>query len=168
MGHLPAWRPMTPEDIPAVLGIADRVHPDLPEDIAVIAERQRLYPAGAYLLEREGVTCGYLVSHPWRSASPPALNVLLHRLPPNPDTFYLHDLALLPAGRGEGAARAIVEHMVAHARSRGFATMHLTAVNGSVPFWMYLGFVVETGAHAADHLRSYGDSARSMVRDLAG
>lgn len=168
MGHSPAWRPMAPEDIPAVLGIADRVHPDLPEDIAVIAERQRLYPAGAHLLDRAGAACGYLISHPWRSDAPPALNALLHRLPPEPDTFYLHDLALLPAGRGEGAARVIVEHMVAHARSRGFATMHLTAVNGSVPFWQHLGFAVEAGAHAADHLRSYGESARSMVRDLAG
>lgn len=166
MNRSPVWRPMRPEDMPAVMGIAARVHPNFPEDIAVFAERQRLYPAGTHLLHQNETACGYLVSHPWNSGALPALNSLLHRLPPAADTFYLHDLALLPAGRGTGAARTIVGSMVEHARRGGFSSMRLTAVNGSAPFWRRFGFVVEDNIQAADDLRSYGEDARLMVRPL--
>ena len=161
------WRLMTPGDIPAVMSIADRVHPDFPERFAVFAERQRLYPAGAYLLVRQGAACGYLVSHPWHSGAPPALNSLLHHLPPEADVFYLHDLALLPAGRGQGAARIIVDRIVEHARTSGFSGVRLIAVNGSVLFWQHLGFDVEDSAQATDYARSYGKDAQLMVRSLA-
>jgi len=161
------WRLITSGDIPTVLSIADRVHPDFPEDLAIFAERQRLYPAGAYLFEREGTACGYLISHPWHSGAPPALNRLIHHLPPDADVFYLHDLALLPGGRGQGAARAILDRIVEHARSSGFSTMRLIAVNRSVPFWQHLGFDVEDSAQAADYVRSYGKDARLMVRSLS-
>jgi len=166
MIHSPVWRPMRPEDLPAVMEIAALVHPNFPEDIAVFAERHRLYPAGAHLLHWNETACGYLVSHPWHSGPPPALNSLLHRLPPSADTFYLHDLALLPAGRGTGAARTIVNSMMKHAREGGFSSMRLMAVNGSVPFWERFGFVVEDDLGAADHGRSYGEDARMMARPL--
>lgn len=165
MIHSPVWRPMRPEDLPAVMEIAARVHPDFPEDIAVFAERQRLYPEGAHLLHGNETACGYLVSHPWHSGAPPALNSLLHRLPPNADTFYLHDLALLPAARGTGAARTIVEAMVEHAHKGGFSSVRLMAVNGSVPFWERFCFVVEDSVRAADG-GSYGEDARMMARPL--
>lgn len=163
----PLWRAMTSADLPAVSAMAAQVHPSFPEDPAVFAERLQLYPAGLHLLERGGEPCGYLVSHPWCLGAAPALNALLHRLPPEADTFYLHDLALLPAARGTGAARAIVGQMAAHARSGGFATMSLVAVNGSVPFWRGLGFGVEENAALAEKVRSYGPEARPMVRKLA-
>ncbi len=50
----PLWRAMTPGDLPAVLAIADVVHPDYPEDAAIFAERLALYPAGCRVLERDG------------------------------------------------------------------------------------------------------------------
>jgi len=161
------WRPITPDDIPTVLTIADRVHPDFPEDLAVFAERQRLYPAGAYLLDRQGTACGYLISHPWHSGAPPALNSLLHQLPSEADIFYLHDLALLPTGRGQGAARVIVERIVDHARGSGFSSVRLIAVNGSVLFWQHLGFDIEDSAQATGYIQTYGKDARLMARSLA-
>lgn len=166
MIHSPVWRPMRPEDLPAVMKIAARVHPNFPEDIAVFAERQRLYPAGTHLLHGNETACGYLVSHPWHAGAPPALNSLLHCLPPKADTFYLHDLALLPAGRGTGAARTIVNSTMEHARKGGFSSVRLMAVNGSVPFWEHLGFVVEDSVQAADSGGSYGEDARMMARPL--
>ena len=56
------WRALTTLDLPAVEAIAAAVHPDFPEDAAVFAERQRLYPDGARLLELDGEPSGYILS----------------------------------------------------------------------------------------------------------
>lgn len=158
------WRPMVPEDLPVVCSMASDVHPAFPEDAAVFAERLAIYPAGSRLLMQGKEPAGYLISHPWRSEQPPALNTMLQGLPVQADTYYLHDLALLSGARGTGAARAVVEWTADHARCSGHATLSLIAVNGSEPFWTHLGFRVETGRD--DQLRTYGNDARFMVRKL--
>lgn len=160
------WRGMTAADLDAVEAIAKRVHPGFPEDRAVFAERQRLYPMGTQLLEIAGTPWGYLVSHPWQLGSLPALNALLGAIPEAPDTYYLHDLALLTDARGTGAASAIIDRIVDHATDEGFATVSLVAVNGSVPFWGKHGFVAMETPDLAGKLASYEDAARFMVRRL--
>ena len=60
------------------------------------------------LADRQGLLHGYLVSHPWPAGAVPALNSLLGEIPPGTANWYIHDLALLPAGRGTGAAGRIV------------------------------------------------------------
>ncbi|MCS6760078.1 MAG: GNAT family N-acetyltransferase, partial [Candidatus Devosia euplotis] len=67
------WRPLTALDLPTVEAIAALVHPDFPEDAAVFAERQWLYPDGTYLLELDGGAAGYVLSHPWHFKQLPAL-----------------------------------------------------------------------------------------------
>jgi len=158
------WRALTTLDLPAVEAIAGKVHPAFPEDVAVFAERQRLYPDGTRLLELDGVPSGYILSHPWRFGALPALNSLLDAIPEDADTFYLHDLALLPAARGTGAAAMIVGEMLRHARAAGFPGVSLVAVNGSLPFWYKHGFRVVAAPELADKLRSYEDTARLMSK----
>lgn len=159
------WRAMVPADLPAVARIAEEVHPAFPEGDAVFAERLRLYPAGAYILDRDGAPLGYAISHPWRSDSLPALDTLFGALPSEADLYYLHDLALLPTARSTGAGGRIVATIARHARAAGFAAIRLIAVNGSVPFWQRQGFAVETPpGPLADHLASYGPDARLMRR----
>ena len=160
------WRALTTLDLPAVEAIAAAVHPDFPEDAMVLAERQLLYPAGTRLLELGGVPSGYVLTHPWRFRQLPALNSLLGAIPADADTYYLHDLALLPTARGTGAAGAVVTDIISYAHSEGFATMSLVAVNGSVPFWRRHGFVVAEAPELAHKLLSYEDAARFMVRPL--
>jgi len=161
-----AWRNMTSFDLDAVNDIANQVHPDLFESRAVLAERQALYPNGCYLLEIGERPAGYVLSHPWHKGSLPALNVLLGELPAGADTFYLHDLALLPVTRRIGAASFIVEALLKHAAALGFATMHLVAVNGSRGFWERHGFAVAEDPGLAEKLRSYQDAAVYMARTL--
>ena len=134
------WRPMTTVRPARGAAIAAVVHPDFPEDDSVFAERQRLYPEWHAAARTGGAPAGYVLSHPWRFRALPALNSLLGAMPDDADTFYLHDLALLPKARGTGAAAMIVGDMLRHARSAGFATMSLVAVNGSLPFWHKHGF----------------------------
>ncbi|WP_245431183.1 GNAT family N-acetyltransferase [Rhodoplanes roseus] len=157
---------MAEADLASVLAVAAEVHPDYPEDRAVFAERLRLVPAGCRVLDGAAGLAGYVVSHPW-SGGPPALDSLLGALPDTPETWYLHDLALLSGARGSGAGAAIVAHLAAQARAAGFTTMSLVAVGGSTGFWGRQGFSVVADPALAEKLASYGATARFMVRRLS-
>jgi GNAT superfamily N-acetyltransferase len=158
---------MTAGDLPAVAAIADRVHPAYPEDPAVAAERLALYPAGCrVLVAAGGALLGYVLSHPWHDAAPPALDSMLGTLPSPAPSYYLHDLALLPAARGSGAAAAVVRALASHAAAAGFKDMQLVAVNGSTGFWQRHGFRPVERPELVAKLRSYDADARFMVRDL--
>lgn len=157
---------MTGYDLPAVQKIADTVHPGFYEAPEVLADRQRLYRNGCYLLEVGERPAGYVLSHPWRDNALPALNTVLSELPPDASTYYLHDLALLPVARRIGAATQIVGALTKHAVARGFASMTLVAVNGSQGFWEKQGFAVRDVPELAGKLMSYEAAARLMVKAL--
>lgn len=148
------------------MAVATAVHPAFPEDEAVFAERLRLAPAGCHVLVGESGLCGYLVSHPWHRDAAPALNTLLLGIPAA-TSWYIHDLALLPDGRGSGAAGLIVATIAGHAERAGCETLSLVAVNGSAGFWRRQGFRERDVPALAAKLASYDDAARYMVRDLA-
>lgn len=161
-----AWRAMTAYDLPAVQGIADTVHVDFFESPEVLAERLRLYHNGCYILEVGETPAGYVLSHPWTYGTLPPLNTLLKKLPAEPDTYYLHDLCLLPVARRVGAASKIVEALVKHASVEGYPTMTLVAVNGSVSFWQRHGFETVEVDELYAKLLSYEAAASYMVRKL--
>jgi len=156
---------MAAVDLPAVLTVAEQVHPNYPESEAVFAERLMLHPAGCLVLAGGEGASGYVLSHPWRYGQVPALDSLLGALPGDADAYYLHDLALLPQMRGAGAASACVERLAAHARTEGFDRMALVAVGGSAGFWRRQGFREVHDEALARALASYDDAARYMVRD---
>lgn len=161
-----AWRTLTGYDMPAVARIAEVVHPKFPESYDVLAERQRLYHNGAYLLEIGERPAGYVLSHPFIFGALPALDTLLGEIPAGADTYYIHDLALLPVARRVGAASFIVNALTKHARAHGFPTMSLVAVNSSQGFWERHEFQPADVPHLSDKLRSYEDTARLMIRRL--
>lgn len=156
---------MSAADLPAVLAVAEEVHPDFPEDPAVFAERRALYPAGCHVLATGSGIDGYLISHPWHDAAPPALNSLIGALPVPAPCYYLHDLAILPERRGGGAGSAAVALVLDHAAACGFDAIRLIAVNGSLPFWTRHGFQPIRTA-PAEKIASYGTDARLMARSI--
>ncbi|UZF92709.1 GNAT family N-acetyltransferase [Bosea sp. NBC_00550] len=158
---------MAPSDLPAVMAIAAVVHPDYPEDEAVFAERLRLAPVGCHVLASEGGgLLGYLVSHPWPDGMVPALNSLLGEIPQGTRNWYIHDLALLPEGRGGGAAGGIVAQIADHAALAGCSSLALVAVNDSTGFWWRHGFREVHDPVLDRKLASYDDAARYMRREL--
>ncbi|MEH2476058.1 ribosomal protein S18 acetylase RimI-like enzyme [Nitrobacteraceae bacterium AZCC 2161] len=160
------WRAMTAADLPAVKALADCIHPDYPEDEAVFTDRLALHPAGCFTLQHNQGIAGYVISHPWHFRKPPALNALLAQAASPASTFYIHDLALLPAARKSGAASRIVDILAAHARSLQLPNMTLVAVNNSVHFWQRQGFNSVVDAGLDRQLQSYDEHARFMSRDL--
>lgn len=157
---------MSVADLPAIGALATRLHPAYPEDDAVFAERLRLYSEGCLVLASGQDLAGYVLSHPWRSLQPPALNSLLGELPEAPSTFYIHDLALASEMRGTRAGSDIVALLADRARVAGVSNMSLIAVNGSAGFWQRQGFNTVAKPALNSKLRSYGDDAQFMVRDI--
>lgn len=162
---------MSEADLSDVLAIAGEVHPAFPEDAEVFAERLRLYPAGCLAFSTNDGVAGYVVSHPWRAKDPPALNSRLGELPSRPETYYIHDIALLPELHGSGAAALAVALLLARAGREKLATASLVAVNDSASFWERHGFRKVMSDKIVDamlvrKLRGYGSAATFMVRQL--
>lgn len=160
------WRLMTVSDLPRVSAIAGEIHVNFFEDAKVFAERQRLYPQGCYVLANEDSIQGYIVSHPWYFKQPPALNTLLKSIPALEETYYIHDIVLLPAVRRSGHASQIVKKLIAHAREAGFPNISLITVNKTEGFWQKLGFWLLEDPALGPILQTYEDEACFMVRDL--
>lgn len=161
-----AWRAMSGYDFDAVFAIANAVHPGFFESAEVLAEKFALYRNGCYLLEVNEKPAGYVLSHPWRLGDLPPLDTMLGALPESADTYYIHDLALLPLTRGLGAARKIVDGLTKHAGAMGYATMSLVAVNNSSAFWEKQGFVIQDRPELAEKLAAYEADARYMTKPL--
>lgn len=158
------WRPLYHPDLPDVQALARQIHPSYPEDAAVFTERLALCPAGCHGLAPEdgAAIAGYVLSHPWRLRTPPRLNTLLHRLPLAPDCWYIHDIAISPTLRGQGAATRALDLVGHAARHAGLTHLGLMATGQAVVFWERQGFapVPDSAAMAA----SYGDGAMLMSR----
>lgn len=154
-------------DLPTIAAISDAVHQSYSEDVAIYAERLDLYPSGCFTLRQEDRIIGYLISHPWHCDSPPALNAMLGSIPATADTYYLHDIALLPDARGGGSGRVAVDLVIDLARRAGFQKLTLMAVNGADRFWASVGFayVDDTGPEAQSG--GYGAGTYLMHRVIA-
>ncbi len=143
-----AWRAMAVADLPDVTAISAAVHGRYAEPIEIYAERLALYPTGCFVWDDEGAVRGLLVSHPWHRAKPPALGALLGAIPEGAETFYLHDIALLPETRGKGAGGAATQLVTALAARADLLDITLVAVNGADRFWAAQGFVYDDNAVA--------------------
>ena len=160
------WRRMVRADLVSVECIGDLVHPTYPEDITVIAERLQLYPAGCLVLECGLAIQGYAVSHPWLFGRPPALNTQLQDLPARPDSFYIHDVALMLWFRRGHVGTTVVQLLVHQVKLDGFDNMSLVAVGRSFDFWRKNGFQAIEREEIRAALSSYGEAARFMARSL--
>lgn len=147
------WRRMRSEDLPFVYTIANHIHKELHEDMAVFIERLRLCPEGCFVLEDTTIR-GYLISHPFTQGKSPPLNTLLHKIR-DPDCWYIHDLAILEPYRVQGHATKILRWLEKKVKT----TITLTSVSGSESFWLRQGFVPDPSVQCP----TYGESAY-MIR----
>ncbi|MXP24453.1 GNAT family N-acetyltransferase [Altererythrobacter indicus] len=167
--HTPAlqWRLMTVADLPQVCALADAIHQDYPEGAEIFAERLALYPHGCFMLAGAEGGFGYAISHPWTRGRPVPLNQPLGALPEAADVYYLHDLALAPQARGQGAGGMILNHLHEWARSQGLCAMVLVAVGNAGPFWEGQGFEPRMDEAMAQKLAQYGGPAIYMEKAIS-
>lgn len=156
---------MQPAHLTAVHALAKRVHPAYPERAEIAAERLRLAPEWCRVLIAEDSVVAYLLAHPWRLGAPPRLDTLLGVLPLEPNTLYLHDIAIDPARWGRGDARVGVFALLEDA-GRVFPNVSLISIGGVASFWQGLGFEVNADSGLDAILSSYDGEARYMVKIL--
>ncbi|HEV7287821.1 GNAT family N-acetyltransferase [Sphingomonas sp.] len=151
-----SWRAMTVADLPAVTAISAAVHGRYGEPVEVYAERLALWPTGCFVWQQGDAIAGLLVAHPWHRATSPELGALLGAIPQDADSFYLHDIALLPETRGQGAGKAATALVIDCARATGYRDITLVAVNGAEAFWTTQGFaIVEAGGYGPGTYRMH-------------
>ena len=156
------WRPMREADLPTVVTISDAVHGAFTEPLETFADRLAHYPAGCAILERDSAYLGYLISHPWpREAAPPKLGALLGAIPVA-DSYYLHDIALLPAARGSGAGASATAFAVRQAEVEGCRDIRLVAIQGADSYWHAQGFAYVGAAIEGP----YGPGSHLMQRAI--
>lgn len=161
-----SWRPLTTNDIAAVARVTAIIHADLPESDNVFAERVKLFPEGCLaLVDDKGELFGYAISHPIRHGHPPELNGMLEKIAPDADQYYIHDVCVLPALRGQGLAAQAIQKLLAIAN--GYPSACLISVYGTAKFWGRYGFLPPPSGINPDlsrKLLGYGDEATYLER----
>ena len=158
-------RPMLPNDLGAVLRIQAACYPAaMQEPAAVVAARMAAAHGTCLVGMHEGVVRGYLFAYPSRIGLVTDLNAPF-MLSAQPDTLYLHDLAIEPCALKRGLARALVDDALRRARTLGLAHAALVSVQESERFWHALGWRAVSTHDAGLH--TYPPGALYMVRTPA-
>lgn len=165
---------MSAADLPCVMAIQAEAYASAdfaPEQPAVFRDRMALAPglclvACDVAVDGTGAVLGYLVSHPWHDAAPPALDCALGALPVPARFWYLHDCAIDARAHGQGMAAALYAHASARARALGLGRGALVAVGDAAGYWARQGYRVQERADLQAKLAGYGPGARYMVREL--
>ncbi|SDO62319.1 hypothetical protein SAMN05192530_10913 [Aureimonas jatrophae] len=154
---------MRAADVPAVMRLADIVHPSFFEGASVFHDRLALFPEGQWVLPGgPGLDlAGYAVSYPARLGAPPPLDTVLGALPRDADSLYIHDVALAPAFRGRRLAEPVIRRLLALAGPR---PAMLVSVYGTAPFWERFGFGERQDPSLRAKIASYGADAVFMTR----
>ena len=161
------WRTAGDTDLDSINAIADATHVDLPERPEVFAEKLRLFPQGCFVLAENGTAVGYAVSHPWYVNKIPPLDAFLSDLPPSPDCLFIHDVAVAPNSRRQGAAGKLIETLSDLARRQGISALALVSVYDTHPLWARHGFQICSSPELSEKLKSYGTTAKYMRRPLS-
>lgn len=160
-------RPIAPADLPAVLVVQRAAYGDAYQESAeVLGAKLALAPDGCWLAEGRDGVLGYVFAHPW-AAEPPPLHVALAAVPAGERVAFLHDLALLPQGRGGGLAARLFERVVAWAAREGLGRLMLVALADARAYWLRKGFASARPAGCAALPAGYGTGADFMTLDLA-
>ncbi|MCG2595861.1 GNAT family N-acetyltransferase [Ramlibacter sp. XY19] len=166
-----AIRPMQKADLPHVLALQEQAYAGAdfePERVEVYANRMALAPQFCLVdFAPDGHLQGYLVSHPWREAVPPALDAILDCLPQAASCWYLHDCAVDARAKGRGVAARLHHVAVDRARALGLRRAALVAVGDAAGFWRRLGYAPRELPGMRERLKDYGPEAAYMERLLA-
>jgi len=156
---------MLPADLDAVLRIQAACYPAAMQEPATVVAARMAAACGTCLVgSHEGVVRGYLFAYPSRLGLVTELSAPFAPAR-QPDTLYLHDLAIEPCALGRGLARALVDDALRRARALGLAHAALVSVQDSAGFWHALGWRA-AATHDAG-LDTYPSGALYMVRTPA-
>jgi len=160
-------RPIIAGDLPGILAVQQACYGDgFLEPGDALASRWARSPALCLVALRGAEVVGYLLSHAWHAWTPPKLHVPLPVADAEDVLWFVHDMAIAPAGRGQRLGERLYATACAAAQAQGLRQSRLVAVQGADVFWRRLGYrpaAIETGPLAT--LRAiYGTDAEWMER----
>ncbi|MGO4327045.1 GNAT family N-acetyltransferase [Cupriavidus sp. 2TAF22] len=162
-------RPMRAADLPAVLEIQALCYRGaLHESRAALASRLALSPATCWVAasaDRQEAPAAYLLTHAWPQDSLPPLDGMLARHWEDGGlTWFVHDMAVAPAGQGHGLAQRLYQAARAAALDAGLRSSRLVAVQSAAAWWARLGYrqLAPASAALSAKLAAYGDDAVLM------
>lgn len=166
-------RTMTAQDISALERIQEEAYGAyFLEPADVIAARLHASPHTAWVAEKGGEVCAYLVGYLSEREKITKLHEPFTNAP-DANCLYLHDLALSPSAQGQGIARGLIETAEKFARGKNLNALALLSVQNSKEFWQKFGFEeyfdLDEAAHA--NLATYltdGQDAYYMVKVFEG
>ena len=165
---LPAFsiQPARNTDLPAILRIQSLCYTAIvPESAQSMGAKLTAAPDTCFVARSNGKITAYLLALPWSFDNPPHLDAPACVLPDNPDTLYLHDLAVEPAARGSGVSQALVKAFLLALSRSSIGRASLIAIQDSASWWAGHGFqAISPGPDLAARLASYGSDVHYMSR----
>ena len=146
--------PLTLQDLPGLLAVQRACYGEGYLESAEVYARRLVSPAQCSLvLKRESRVCAYLAAYDSVAGQVTPLHGEFVPVA-EPDTLYLHDLAVLPELGGQGMAARLLR----------------TLWQGAQGFWQRHGYVAYTLQDTAqrERLAAYGRDAVYMMRRLDG
>lgn len=153
--------PALPEDIDVIMAVQNNANSTIvPESRETMSSRIKLATEGCFTAKQNGMLMGNILSYPFIVGEIPPLGKRLEQLPPNADSWYLHDLALECGLRGTGAAALLVNAVKYIAAKHGFQQ--------SSGFWRKMSFaeILPEDGEIMQKLRSYGQDAIDMKAEI--
>lgn len=156
-------RSITEDDWTSILLIQQECYPELePESLRVLQSKWVVSPQSCFVLEANERVVGYCLAHPWKLNCPPSLAQVITSIE-QPDTLYLHDLALSSKAQGKGAGQAALQKLIRLAQRECYGKLSLVAVQGASRYWKKQGFVEQS---IDKSLAGYTADACYMVLDI--
>ncbi|CAJ0793097.1 hypothetical protein LMG19083_02389 [Ralstonia psammae] len=162
-------RQIVADDLPGILAVQQACYGDgFLEPGDALASRWARSPAMCLVALRGADVVGYLLSHAWHAWTPPKLHVPLPTTDAADVLWFLHDMAIAPAGRGQRLGERLYAIASASAQAQGLRQSRLVAVQGADVFWRRLGYQsADMDSAALAGLRAlYGEDAELMERPL--
>lgn len=160
-------RPMIAGDLSAIEVIQAEAYAGyFLESTDVIAQRFNLSPTTAWVAEREGAVCAYLVGYWSMVGKINPLNAPFDQVE-NGNCLYLHDLALLKAAQGFGMGRKLIQAATDYALQEAADAIALLSVQNSKAFWQGFGFSEfwDLDVQQQQNLKTYLDSSLDCTPD---
>jgi GNAT superfamily N-acetyltransferase len=146
-------RPLAVADMPAVLAVQAQCYGDmLLESSDALASRLALSPDTCWAAALpDGALAAYLFTHPGPKTRRPLDGVLARDWMPDAAlTWFVHDMAVAPVGRGMGLAQRLYAAARDAALADGLRSSRLIAVQ-SAAVWRRLGYAtIAAGEYAEE------------------
>ncbi len=157
-------RQIEENDWESIIEIQRQAYTDIkPESEPVLKRKYIISPETCVVAvdDHENII-GCCLSHPWNPDNSPPLYKEIEK-PVDTNNLYIHDLAVSRKSQRKGVANNLCNMIIARAKSQGFKSITLVAVQNSESFWCKFGFSRNSKIKPS---QTYGEGAIFMELEL--